>query len=185
MISKAKEQEQEQKDKENAELLFEYIKELSILKYKTEERREDQLIRQACQMQAVFSFMAVMASVIVTIIENYIKLPLCFYFFSLSFFMLFLFLSLLFASISLWRWKINTFPDIGDMREQVLKEKKVMMEKLYQLDQFISLLKGVHEQKVNLNNRRVTLITLSMIFFYASIGVLVVSFLLGIIIYNC
>lgn len=60
-----------------------------------------------------------------------------------------------------------------------------MMEKLYQLDQFISLLKGVHEQKVNLNNRRVTLITLSMIFFYASIGVLVVSFLLGIIIYNC
>ena len=152
---------------------YQYIKELATLKYDAEEKREQNLIQQSSQMQTAFSFMtaAVFAATAICI-EYRGKLTLNFL----------LIVSLLLASLAQWRWKTEAFPDILDMKDTVVNdpEWEKLTIKYHQINQWIDLVGKVQKKKAKINNRRVKLIMASMIFFYLSIGRIVISFFIGV-----
>lgn len=171
--------------KEQKESLYEYLKELAMIKFKAEERREEQLIQQAGQLQAAFSFVAAMISVVISITVGNIKLPIVFYFAVFSSFMILLFLSFILASIAaLWRWKTFSFPDINTLKDHIISERKTLIERSDKIEQMVDLLAEVQSYKTILNNRRVKLLMCSMIFFLAAISELMTGYIIGIIIYN-
>lgn len=162
---------------------FKYIKELSNLKYETEEKREQSLIQQSSQMQATFSFLtAAIFMVIPVCIENRGTLSLGFFLLALSVIMIFLTASLVLASLAQWRWKTQTFPDVEEIKRSVLESsdwKKLTIE-YYQINQWIDLVAKIQKEKARLNNKRVKLIMASMICLYCSIASIFLSFIIAI-----
>ena len=162
---------------------FRYIKDLARLKYETEEQREQALIQQSSQMQTVFSFVTAALFMAMTIcIQNREPLSLDFFLISISIITFFLLMSLVFASISQWRWKTKTFPDIKTIKQEVIgsSEWQKLCIEYYQIDQWIDLIGRVQEEKAILNNRRVHLIMASMVCFYIAIASILITFILGI-----
>ena len=163
---------------------FRHIKELSQLKYDAEEKREQHLIQQSGQMQTAFSFVTAAVFMAIPIcIEYRGPLSLCFFLVSVSVISGFLILSLLFASIAQWRWKTKSFPDVSEIKSGILnsQEWQKFCIEYHQIDQWINLVGEVQEEKAHLNDRRVKLIIASMLCFYASIGSVIVSFIVGMI----
>jgi len=162
---------------------YRHIKELSQLKYDAEEKREQNLIQQSSQMQTVFSFMTAAIFMAVPIcIEYRGALSLEFFLISTSIIVLFLVGSLVLASIAQWRWKTKTFPDVTEIKANVINSpdwEKFTVE-YNQIDQWIDIISRVQAEKARLNNRRVALIISSMICFYCSISSVVISFIIGI-----
>lgn len=161
-----------------------HIKELSKLKYESEEKREQNLIQQSSQMQTVFSFMtAAIFMAIPVCIEYRGPLSLEFFLISISIIVIFLITSLVLASLAQWRWKTKTFPDVTKIKESVIDSpewKKFTIE-YHQIDQWIDIIGKVQAEKSKLNSRRVSLIMASMICFYCSIISIIISFFIGII----
>lgn len=161
-----------------------HIKELSKLKYESEEKREQNLIQQSSQMQTVFSFMtAAIFMAIPVCIEYRGSLSLEFFLISISIIVIFLIASLVLASLAQWRWKTKTFPDVTKIKESVIDSpewKKFTIE-YHQINQWIDIIGKVQAEKSKLNNRRVSLIMASMICFYCSIISIIISFFIGII----
>lgn len=163
---------------------YRHIKELAQLKYDAEEKREQHLIQQSGQMQTAFSFVTAAVFMAIPICIEY-RGPLSLYFFlgSVSVISGFLILSLLLASISQWRWKTKSFPDVSKIKSEVLDNpewKKLCIE-YYQIDQWVKLVSEVQAEKAHLNDRRVNLIMASMLCFYVAIAAIIVSFIIGIL----
>lgn len=80
---------------------YRYIKELAIMKYDAEERREQNLLQQSSQMQTAFSFMTAAVFMALPIcIEYRGVLSLKFFLISTSFISVFLIASLITASLA-------------------------------------------------------------------------------------
>ena len=162
---------------------YRYIKELSALKYESEEKREQNLIQQSSQMQTVFSFMTAAIFMAVPIcIEYRGALSLEFFLVSISIIVAFLIASLILASLAQWRWKTETFPDVIQIRDSVIDnpEWQKLTVEYNQISQWVDLIAKVQKEKAKLNGRRVWLIMASMICFYCSIFSVVISFIIGI-----
>lgn len=162
---------------------YRHIKELSKLKYDAEERREQNLIQQSSQMQTVFSFMTAAIFMAVPIcIEYRGKLSPEFFLLTVSIIVMFLVASLLLASIAQWRWKTKTFPDIADIKNEIVNnpEWEALTVEYNQIDQWVDIVGKVQAKKAALNDRRVKLIMASMICFYCAILSLAISFAIGI-----
>lgn len=164
---------------------YKHIKELAYLKYEAEEKREQNLIQQSCQLQTAFSFMTAAIFMAVPIcIEYRGVLSLKFFLISTSVIVAFLLASLLLASIAQWRWKTKAFPNIQSIKEAVINSKE--WEKLcieyHQIDQLVTLMGEVQAKKTELNDKRVKLIMASMICFYASVITIIVFFVIAIFI---
>ncbi len=79
-----------------AESVLGYIKELSELKFSSEEKREQNLIQQSSHMQTVFSFVSVTVLMVFPILMEKIQvIPPSFFFWSATTILLPLFASLL------------------------------------------------------------------------------------------
>lgn len=163
---------------------YRHIKELALLKYDAEEKRELNLIQQSSQMQTAFSFMTAAVFMAVPICIEYRGiLTLKFFLVSVSVIIAFLITSLVLASLAQWRWKTKAFPDIKDIKDAVINSiewQKLCIE-YHQIDQWIDLVGTVQKEKASLNDRRVKLIMASMICFYASIAAIVICFIIAII----
>lgn len=162
---------------------YRYIKELSALKYESEEKREQNLIQQSSQMQTVFSFMTAAIFMAVPIcIEYRGTLSLEFFLVSISIIVAFLIASLILASLAQWRWKTETFPDVIQIKDSVIDnpEWQKLTVEYNQISQWVDLIAKVQKEKAKLNGRRVWLIMASMICFYCSIFSVVISFIIGI-----
>ena len=163
---------------------YRHIKELATLKYEAEEKREQGLIQQSSQMQTVFSFMTAALFMAVPIcIEYRGMLSLKFFLVSISLISVFLLLSLILASLSQWRWKTHTFPDIKVIKDSVLSDiewQKLLIEH-HRIDQWIELVGRIQSEKAKLNDRRVKFIIASMISFYGAVTTIAVSFIIAII----
>ena len=163
---------------------FHYIKELSLLKYDAEEKRELNLIQQSSQMQTAFSFMTAAVFMALPIcIEYRGVLSLKFFLVSSSIISVFLIASLILASIAQWRWKLESLPDIAVLKDAILNNEEwvsLFIEHI-QLAQFVDLISKVQDHKAHLNDRRVKLIMASMITFYLSVGSIIISFAIAII----
>lgn len=163
---------------------FRHIKELAKLKYDAEEKREQHLIQQSGQMQTAFSFVTAAVFMAIPIcIEHREPLSLDFFLVSVSVISAFLLLSLLLASIAQWRWKTGSFPDIAQIKSDVLnsEEWQKLCIEYNQIDQWVNLVGNVQAEKARLNDRRVKLIMASMLCFYAAIASVVISFIIAII----
>ena len=163
---------------------FHYIKELSLLKYDAEEKRELNLIQQSSQMQTAFSFMTAAVFMALPIcIEYRGVLSLKFFLVSSSIISVFLIASLILASIAQWRWKLESLPDIAVLKDAILnnEECESLCIEHIQLAQFVDLISKVQDHKAHLNDRRVKLIMASMITFYLSVGSIIISFAIAII----
>ena len=161
-----------------------HIKELSLLKYEAEEKREQDLVQQSSQMQTVFSFVSAALFVAIPIcIEHRGELGLKFFFISASFIAAFLIGSLVLASLAQWRWKTKTFPDVAEIKSFILNndEWEKLCVEYHQINQWINLISTVQKEKAKLNDRRMKLIMASMICFYASIATIVICFMVAII----
>lgn len=162
---------------------YRHIKELSALKYEAEEKREQNLIQQSSQMQTVFSFMTAAIFMAVPIcIEYRGALSLEFFLVSISIIVSFLIASLVLASLAQWRWKTETFPDVLQIKDNVINnpEWQKLTVEYNQIDQWVDIIGKVQGKKAKLNDRRVHLIMASMICFYCSIFSVVVCFMVGI-----
>lgn len=180
-----------QDDKSNSDaendiitLQYRHIKELAQLKYEAEEKREQNLIQQSSQMQTAFSFMTAAVFMAVPICVEYRGvIELKFFLASVSSIITFLFFSLIFASVAQWRWKTETLPDIDVIKSSVIDSpewEKSLIEH-HRINQWVSLVGIVQQNKATLNTRRVYLIMASMVCFYISIASIVISFIVAII----
>ena len=163
---------------------FHYIKELSLMKYDAEEKREQNLIQQSSQMQTAFSFMTAAVFMALPIcIEYRGVLSLKFFLVSISIISVFLIASLILASIAQWRWKLESLPDIAVLKDAILnnEEWESLCIEHVQLAQFVDLISKVQDHKARLNDRRVKLIMASMITFYLSVASIIISFAIAII----
>ena len=163
---------------------YRYIKELALLKYDAEEKREQNLIQQSSQMQTVFSFMTAAVFMATPIcIEYRGVLSLKFFFVTVSLITVFIIASLVLASLAQWRWKTKAFPDIKTIKDAVINsnEWKKMCVEYYQIDQWLKLMATVQEEKARLNARRVKLIIASMICFYVTVAAVVACFVVAVI----
>lgn len=175
---------QKQQQEQKIVSQFHYIKELSLMKYDAEEKREQNLIQQSSQMQTAFSFMTA---------AIFMALPICIEFrgvLSLNFFLVstsiisaFLIASLILASLAQWRWKTESLPDIEVIKDAILNNEKweSLCIEHFQIAQFIDLISRVQDHKAHLNNRRAKLIVASMITFYLSVSSIIISFIVAII----
>lgn len=162
---------------------YRHIKELAALKYEAEEKREQNLIQQSSQMQTVFSFMTAAIFMAVAICIEYRRaLSLKFFLVTISIIMFFLIASLVLASLAQWRWKTETFPDVLQIKDNVINnpEWQKLTVEYNQIDQWVDIIGKVQEKKAKLNDRRVYLIMASMICFYCSIFSVMISFVIGI-----
>lgn len=165
----------------DAVTLFKHIKELAQLKYDSELRREDSLIKQSTQMQTVFSFVtAAIFMALAVIIENRGSLSLVFFLVASASIMFFLLISLVMASFAQRRRIHSTFPDIDELEKFVSDHWESTVKESQQLKQWIDLVGKVQKDKANINNERVTFIRVSMWSFFASIISIVFWFLVAI-----
>lgn len=163
---------------------FHYIKELSLMKYEAEEKREQNLIQQSSQMQTAFSFMTAAVFMALPIcIEYRGVLSLKFFLVSTSIISVFLVASLILASIAQWRWKLESLPDISVIKDAILNNEdwESLCIEHVQLAQFVDLISKVQEHKAHLNDRRVKLIMASMICFFLSVASIITAFAVAII----
>lgn len=163
---------------------FRHIKELSLLKYESEDKREQNLIQQSSQMQTAFSFVSAAVFMAIPVCVEYRgALSLKFFLVSTSIVVAFLIASLVLASLAQWRYITETFPDVDKIKESVINSdewQKLCIE-YHQINQWIELVGKVQKEKARLNDKRVKFIMASMICFYASIAAIVICFLIAII----
>ncbi len=165
---------------------YRYIKELAIMKYDTEERREQNLVQQSSQMQTAFSFMTAAIFMALPICIEYRGiLSLKFFLVSTSFISIFLIASLIMASMAQWRWKTESLPDVNVIKESIINstEWESLCAEHVQLAQYVELIGKVQTAKAKINDRRVILIMASMVCFYLSIVSIVISFIVAIIMF--
>jgi len=174
---------QQQYDSEqDAIMLLNHIKEIAKLKYESELKREDSLIKQSSQMQTVFSFMTgAIFMALTVIISNRGKLSLEFFLVAISCIMIFLLVSLVTASLAQQRKIQNTFPDVYDLEKFVSDNWEDTMKESQRLKQWIDLVAKVQIEKSKLNNERVNYIRFSMGSFYGAIISIIFWFIVGII----
>lgn len=161
--------------------LYEYVKELSQIKYESELRREGSLIQQSSQMQTAFSFMtAAVFMAAPVIIEHRGKLSLEFFLISFSIIVFFLFVSLVTASLAQVRRKYQGFLDIDNIENFVSEDWENLIKRSAQLQQWVRVIGKVQKDKACKNDIRVLYIRISMWSFFASIGSIVICFIIGI-----
>lgn len=162
---------------------FQYIKELSLMKFQAEDQREQNLIQQSSQMQTAFSFMTAAIFMALPIcIEYRGVLSLNFFLISTSIISFFLIASLILASIAQWRWKTESLPDISVIKDEIVnsKEWESLCLPHVQSAQLVELIGQIQQHKSKLNDRRVKLIMISMCCFYLSVISIIVSFIIAI-----
>ncbi len=170
-----------EKEKQQIISQFEYVKELSTLKYEEEQRRTKSLIQQSSQMQASFSFVIVAVFMAMAILlEHRGGLSLKFFFVPVVFIVGLLFASLIFASLVQWRYSREVLLDIKDIDKRIIDSDnwEKFTHREYQLRYWIDTIGDVQKSESMLNNKRVKLIRLSMVFLWGAIT----SFIIGLII---
>lgn len=166
-----------------AEALYSHVKDISLLKYESELRREDSLIQQSSHMQTAFSFMtAAVFMVFPILIEHRGKVSLDFFFWAGSTITISLLASLLFASLAQRRVLKKTFMNIPEIEKFVSDTYSDTLSKAAQLKQWVQVVGDVQVSLSEANNTRVLLIRWSMGCFFFTIGLIILWYVIGLFI---
>lgn len=162
---------------EKAISLYRYVKELGLLKYESELRRQDSLIQQSSYMQTAFAFMtAALFMALPVLISNRGSLSFKFIFIATSSIVLFLLFSLLFATFTQHRFKQKALMDIDEIEDFVSQNWATTYSESQQLKQWVDLMSNVQKSITKNNNIRITFIIISMISFIISIALIIFWF---------
>lgn len=167
---------------EQAVTLYRHVKELSKLKYESELRREDSLIQQSSHMQTAFSFMtAALFMAAPIIVDNRGEvLSLNFLLAAFSMIVACLLVSLVTASLAQRRFKKKSFMSIPDIEKFVSDTYQNTLKESEQLKQWVQVVGDVQTDLERLNDKRATLIRISMVSFWVSIGLIVIWYFVAI-----
>lgn len=162
----------------------EYKQVLAVAQMKMdyEIRREDSLIQQASQMQTVFSFFtAAIFMALPVCIEYKGVLTFAFFYGWISLIIGAMLISLVCASVAQWRWQTKGYSQIGEIEKAVLNDEQweKYVHQYYCDKQRINIMEKIDDDRTRLNNRRVSLIIASMIFFWISIGLIAICFFIA------
>ena len=170
-------------DSESVTIQYQHIKELALMKYEAEEKREQSLIQQSSQMQTVFSFMSAALLMVIPICIQYRgRLELEFFLIAGSTVLGILITSLVLASIAQWRWITKAFPDIAQIKDFIINsdEWDKLLVEYNRIDQIVDLLGRVQTEKSRINDIRVKLLMASMICFYIAVMFIALFFIIGV-----
>ena len=169
------------KNNMEARLLISHIEKLSKYSYELEEKREQSLIEQSSKMLEAFSVITAALGILLSIVLQYIQsLSKYFVFISTGIIGFFLLSSLILAILAQWRYKYKALPLPDDIYKHIHDNYKGFLDVNNQAKHFNDLLNEIQQSKKSINDRRVKLITWSMIFFYCSIVTLVMSVIIAI-----
>lgn len=161
--------------------LYRHVKELGILKYEAELKREDSLIQQSSHMQTAFAFVSAAIFMAFPIILEYRgNLSLDFFVLVISSIILFLLISLVTASGAQFRRKFDDFPDIEEIEKHVEENWESVLEESQRLKQYVELLGTVQKSRAKGNDSRILLIRISMWSFMVSLGLVIFWYIVAI-----
>jgi hypothetical protein len=162
-------------DKELADLMMSNIIQFGRYSLELEEKREQSLINQSSQMITAFSVFSVAIFTLLPVIVplNVIsnaKLFLC-----VGAVTFLLVTSLVLALIVQWRYKYVTMKDVDEFFDCVYKEQQNYTSQ-HQFDsQWQVQISQIHKSKKKINDKRASFIKASMVVFFVSVGLLVLS----------
>lgn len=156
-------------------------------KYYEELEREESLLKQASNMQTAFSVLIAAIFMLLPVLLQYRKenADIHYYMFSISLISFCLLLSLTFATLAQWRYKREVLPDNEDLIEGLNEETINQLNQdtsLWNTDiinTYSSIQKSINEN----NNKRCKFICASMICFFVAIGLCVLLYLIGLMIF--
>ena len=169
------------KEKQLADDLSLYIKELARMKYESEIRREDSLIMQASQMQTAFSFSSAALFMVAAIAVEY-KEPWTFEFLLLIFSTITgaLLVSLVLATIAQRRVEREDFPHIEQIKEFICENYEDSETIAKRNIQWVDMIGKIEKDLSRTNDNKVVLIQWSMYFFYIAISLSVFWFVMAV-----
>jgi hypothetical protein len=159
-----------------------HIKELALLKYEDELRREDSLINQASQMQTAFSFTSAALFMVAAIALEY-REPWS-YDFLLTVFStitIALVVSLVLATLAQKRYERQDFPHIEVLKEFVVENYEDSLSEAQRNIQWIDMVGKVEKDLSRVNDNKVVLIRWSMRWFYIALTLMLIWFLVAIV----
>jgi len=158
-----------------AELMMKNIKEFGLFSYELEEKREQSLLNQSTQMVTAFSVFSLAVFTILPIIKDIPRLSFTKLLFCAGIVTLFLLISLIFAVLVQWRFKYLTMQGVDEFYRSVYNEQENYMTQPQFDTQWKEQIQQIHKSKKDINDKRASWIKVSMIFFFLSIVVLVLS----------
>ena len=156
--------------------------ELTRLKYDSEQRREDSLIRQSGQMQSAFSFITAALYMALPVLAQYRgSLPLEFFLAVGIAVTTPLLLSLVFATIAQSRREQETLEDCGALIDSIENNESLFQTDAQRLKYYATIYKSLQPTLSENNRFRVKWIHLSMTCFYIAVVLCALSGLCGLI----
>lgn len=160
---------------------FEYLNEYAKIKYDSEFRREEAIIKQASQMQTAFSFVTAALFMIAPIVIEYGKsLSLTFFLIVFATITTALLLSLLFATIAQNRKKSKSLTNIATFIEHMERNENYFETEEQRSKYIIKTYGEIQEEKAEINDKRISKLRISMLFFYIALALCAFWFIVAI-----
>lgn len=162
-------------DVPSADFLLCNIVEFGKYSFELQQKREESIINQSGNMLTAFSVVsAVMVMGIPLLIEHTVA-PTDQILFCAGLSLLFLLISLVFATIAQWRFKYQSMDSVDAFYNSVINEFENYSSQAQFYRQWKAQLSMLHSSKKKLNDIRARLITASMVSFWFSIGIVIIS----------
>jgi hypothetical protein len=174
-----------EKNNDNLDDITDVVLSYATIAYQQELDREKSLIHQSGQMVAYFSFVSIFLATLLPVILTVDKIPAVFISLIATIIFLLQFASMVIAVIVQWRFKYSVLSSPMDTFNHILKNKNSFKEKRQQNKSFVETLDAQYKVRKKINDKRAKLITASMILFFISIGIVVVSTIFMIMLYFC
>ena len=143
-----------------------------------EQRREQNIISQAVRMQTAFSFV-IMAfiTIVQLLLENWENAPKKIIIIAVSTIIISLALSLVFATVVQWRKKRSDLPSANNIISDVIKHEEYYKSNEQQNYYLLETYNQIHKSLEDNNNWRNKYLKLSMYFFFVSLSLSAVWFI--------
>lgn len=168
----------------NIDKIIRNAQEFSMLSYDFEDKREQSLINQSSQILTAFSIISAALLMVVPIINSSIPtLPVSYTLFCLGITLTLLIISMILAILVQWRYKYQALPSPISIYSHFQSNIKFFEREAQRSKSWIETMNVAWESKRKINNKRVKLITISMIIFFGALSSIIASVIYGIVTY--
>lgn len=160
-------------------------KELSMLSLEMEEKREQSLITQSSQMLTAFSFLSAAMLMLAPLLIDNLKgiVPPLYILACAGISFALMLASMVLALFVQWRYKYQALPGPMGLYEHLMSNAEYFKTPEQRNKSWIETIGPAWESKRRINDRRVVLITVSMIIFLCAVGSMALSVWYGYLFY--
>ena len=158
-------------------------RELSMLSFEFEEKREQSLISQSSQMLTAFSIISAVLLMLAPILINSTLIPCQYILICLGITLSLLVVSMVIALFVQWRYKYKALPSPISIYSHMIENLEFFKTEAQRSKSWIETIDLTWQSKHRLNDRRRILITISMIVFFCAIASTLISCFYGYIFY--